>query len=127
MGLIIQTATIVIATDNDLSGVVDFGRRVNLRWVLVPTLTSATFSFHAATEADDGRSTLLTPASLTYRAIAGEAGTALTFPSGGAGTGNFLMVFDQEGVNFGGFQFWKVATSAGQGADRVFTLGAYPC
>lgn len=108
-GAVIRTVVIDASVDDDLSEVLDFGKPVHVLWVHSPTLTSATVTLQASISPDTE------PAASSYIAVASDI-------HGGAGTAGGLVLLRENEV--AGFRHFKVATGAGQAADRTFTVGA---
>lgn len=106
---IIREVLLDASADDDLSEVLDFGAPAHILWVYSPTLTSATVDIQGAVSAADS------PASTAYETITSDI-------HGGAGTGDALALLRENEVT--GFRHYKIATSAGQGADRTFVVGA---
>lgn len=107
------TGEIDIATDADLSEVIDFGVPVHLLWVYVPTITSATVDIQVCV--DDPKDEDVTPTTFVV---------AATDILAGAGVGGALALTDDSDNDIRGFRHFKLATSAGQAADRTFILAA---
>ena len=89
-----QTATITIATDDDLSDEVDLGDYYGYLNVILPELTSADVSLQVS---DESGGTFQDLDSATFAAGTGEVNTT------------FVL---------GGWRYLKVKTSASQAADR---------
>ena len=100
---------ITIATDDDLTPAIDLGTSYDELIVYVPTITSSTVAIHVA-------QTLAGTYSPLY--LCNVDGTEEAVLSG-AGTGNFYWK-----IPFG-FQFLKIATAAGQAANRTFKVKGY--
>ena len=96
-----KTATITIATDDDLSDAVDLGDHYRYLAAILPTLTSARVGIHVCATA---------------------AGTYVPLGPGVAAqtdltTGGYATVFD-----IGGWRYIKLSTSVAQGDNRAITV-----
>lgn len=91
---------ITVASDDDLTAAVDLGSIYDYMAVYVPTLTAADLSLHS---------------SETLTGTYYQVGLATNVVA--AATGDFMDVW-----NLGGLQYIKIATSAGQAADRTFRV-----
>lgn len=96
-----KTATITVATDDDLSDAVDLGDHYRYLAVILPALTSARVGVHVCATVDG-----------TYVAL-GSGMSAQTDPT----TGGYATVFD-----IGGWRFVKLSTTAAQAEDRQFSV-----
>ena len=96
-----KTATIDVETDDDLSGAVDLGEHYRYLAVVLPPLTLARVGIHVAPSLTG-----------TYVPL-GSGASAQTDPT----TGGYATVFD-----LGGWRFVRLSTSAGQAADREFSI-----
>jgi hypothetical protein len=94
-----KSATITIASDDDLSAEVDLEKPYETLLVLIPTLTSANLTCYVSETAGG-----------TYYALGNSVTVA-------AGTGGFADIWD-----IGGHQHIKIGTSAGQAANRTFKV-----
>ncbi len=95
-----KDCVITIATDDDLSAEVDLGRDYEYLQVVMPALTAATVGVQVA-EKSAGTFNALGTNSPTTVSTSGSKSTVLLL---------------------GGYQFIKLATSAGQAANRTFRV-----
>ena len=96
-----KTATITIATDDDLSDAVDLGDHYRYLAVILPTLTAARVGVHVCAAVDG-----------TYVALG--AGTTVQTEST---AGGHASVFD-----IGGWRYIKLSTSVAQGENRTISV-----
>jgi len=93
-----QDVLIDISEDDDLTAEIDLGDYYSYLNIVIPALTSANVSLYVATET-------------------GGTFYALDSAVFAAGTGTIATTFV-----LGGWRYIKIATSAGQAANRTFTL-----
>ena len=96
-----KTATITVATDDDLSDEVDLGEHFRYLAVIIPAIDEARVGVQVA------------PASGGSYVALGSGNAAKTDPT----TGAYATVFD-----IGGWRFVKVSTSVAQSADRSVSV-----
>jgi hypothetical protein len=96
-----KTATITVAEDDDLTDEIDLGEHFRYLAVVLPSLDEARVGVEVSIESGG---------TFTRLGDGSNAQTALT-------TGGYATVFD-----IGGWRFVKLSTSAGQSADRTFSL-----
>lgn len=103
-----KNATITITSDDDLSAEVDLGRPYDTLLIVIPTITSSTVSVKVAEKSGGTFQDLYITATSD-----GDDDQPITT----AGTGGITWI-----VPIGGFQFIKIATGAGQAANRTFRV-----
>lgn len=96
---------ITVATDDDLSAAISVPNGAGSALVLVPTITSATVS---AQVSNDGGT--------TYATLYNVDETVQGFPTASTGGRYMPLIF------FGKVTHMKIATGAGQAADRTFKV-----
>jgi len=96
-----KTATITIATDDDLSDAVDLGEHYRYLAVIIPSLTPARVGVQVCATADGTYATL------------GAGTSAQTDPT----AGGYATVFD-----IGGWRYVRLSTSVAQAGDREFAV-----
>lgn len=96
-----KTATITVATDDDLSDEVDLAEHFRYLAIIIPAIDEARVGVQVATVSGG-----------SFVAL-GSGSSAKTDPT----TGAYATVFD-----IGGWRFVKVSTGAAQTADREFSV-----
>ena len=96
-----STTVITIATDDDLSAAVIFNQPYEYLNIVLPTLDSCQVSLHVSLDGTN------------YYPLGDGAATSGT-------TGGYATTF-----KLGGYQYFKVATSAAQSANRTFGIRAF--
>lgn len=113
MGYFIREAVITVATDDDLSAVVDLGECAEIVAVVLPTMTSTNITFQANAGVRDGQD------ALTFYSVVDEGGNAIALTGG---TGSAFIALNESTEQLRGLRYVKVGTSAGQAADRTIQL-----